>query len=316
MEMYMVQEVEGRFKRLTICLKKAKMFHWTLLQTFFEVISIVFKYASLFIEDKSFKKKYLQSMSFENDNTYEKLKYFNFAGAKLPDITSDRVEYATLRYVFQDSFLIPCLYNDDYEKKVVESLDKYMEEGPYGYKDGDFDVTVGEGDVVIDAGAWIGDFSAYAASKGSIVYAFEPVKKTFDILKKTVLLNDNKIYAVQKALGENECEIPIYINQNNSGANTVHRKDHFYSEIISVTTLDKFVAENDIKPTFIKADIEGAERDMLKGAKEALKLFAPKLAICTYHLEDDPEVLEKIILDINPKYKIVHLRHKLFACVI
>jgi hypothetical protein len=67
---------------------------------------------------------------------------------------------------------------------------------------------------------------------------------------------------------------------------------------------------------FIKADIEGAEREMLKGAAHVLKTFAPKLAICTYHLPDDPEVLEQIIKEANPNYKIVHLRHKLFATVV
>jgi carbamoylphosphate synthase large subunit len=47
-----------------------------------------------------------------------------------------------------------------------------------------------------------------------------------------------------------------------------------------------------------------------------LKTFAPKLAICTYHFPDDPEVLEKIIKDANPDYTVVHLRHKLVAAVV
>jgi hypothetical protein len=63
-------------------------------------------------------------------------------------------------------------------------------------------------------------------------------------------------------------------------------------------------------------DIKGAERDMLRGATNVLKTFAPKLAICTYHLPDDPEVLEQIIKEANPKYKVVHIRKKLFAAVI
>ncbi|GHS89510.1 hypothetical protein AGMMS49957_12890 [Synergistales bacterium] len=39
---------------------------------------------------------------------------------------------------------------------------------------------------------------------------------------------------------------------------------------------------------FIKTDIEGYERHMLKGAAKTLKRFAPKLALCTYRLPDDP----------------------------
>jgi hypothetical protein len=88
-------------------------------------------------------------------------------------------------------------------------------------------------------------------------------------------------------------------------------------EKVSITTIDKFVEENKLERVdFIKSDIEGAERDMLRGASNVLKTFAPKLAICTYHLPDDPDVLEKIIKDANPAYTVVHLRHKLFAAVI
>jgi hypothetical protein len=88
-------------------------------------------------------------------------------------------------------------------------------------------------------------------------------------------------------------------------------------EKISITTLDKFVEENKLERVdFIKADIEGAERDMLKGATNVLKTFAPKLAICTYHLPDDPEVLERIIRETNSAYTVVHLRHKLYAAVV
>jgi hypothetical protein len=64
---------------------------------------------------------------------------------------------------------------------------------------------------------------------------------------------------------------------------------------------------------FIKADIEGAERNLLRGATRILQEFKPKLAICTYHLKDDPEVLENIILTANPGYKVYHSSFKLFA---
>jgi hypothetical protein len=54
---------------------------------------------------------------------------------------------------------------------------------------------------------------------------------------------------------------------------------------------------------------------MLKGARRVLKEFAPKLALCTYHLPDDPNVMESLILEANPIYKVKHISKKLFASV-
>ena len=94
-----------------------------------------------------------------------------------------------------------------------------------------------------------------------------------------------------------------------------YERDHA-SPLVKVTTIDQFVSENQIrKVDFIKADIEGTERYMLKGATETLRRFAPKLAICTYHLKDDPLVLDSIIKEANPAYTVMHTRHQLFASV-
>ena len=85
---------------------------------------------------------------------------------------------------------------------------------------------------------------------------------------------------------------------------------------VPAITLDAFVERNNIEHVdFIKADIEGAERNMLRGATRILKEFAPKLSICTYHLPDDPQVLREIILNANPKYRIVEKIKKMYAYV-
>ncbi|MDR3128914.1 MAG: FkbM family methyltransferase [Tannerellaceae bacterium] len=245
-------------------------------------------------------------------------RYFDFNGIKLPDVPRfDDIH--SLMFVFEDTFFSYCLFNDRYDKPFVEMMDKHMHEGLYGYEDGAFDVTVKKGDVVIDAGAWIGDFSAYSAVKGATSYAFEPIKQTFQTLCKTAEFYAGSIHSVQKGLGEKTQELTITIGEGLNVGNSIIMKQehHVNAEKISITTLDQFVAENNLtKIDFIKADIEGAERDMLRGASHVLKTFAPKLAICTYHLPDDPYILKQIILDANPNYTVVHLRHKLFAAVI
>jgi len=244
--------------------------------------------------------------------------YFNFGGILLPDVGEE--ELYTLVFVLDEVFSIPLLHGDSYDKSIVDILDLIGNRGYYGYIDGSFDVTVKEGDVVIDAGAWIGDFSAYSAKKGAEVYAFEPTSATFALLEQTVELNKPcKIHPIKKGLSDETRDASIELCETNSGAHSMikHRNNIGKSEQISLTTIDTFVAENNIKKIdFIKADIEGAERDMLRGATNVLKTFAPKLAICTYHLPDDPMVLEDIILEANPKYKVIQMKKILFACVI
>jgi len=255
--------------------------------------------------EKKWKKKSLQL----------KKKYFNnglwnFNGIKLPELKPELIGY--LYPVYMDTLYVYCIHKDNYDCLLIDKLDMLLPEGTYGYKNEYIDVTIKENDVVIDAGAWIGDFSAYASKKGANIIAFEPSKENLEYLRLTKELNQN-IQIVEKGLGENSGVFSMIAN--NSSSNMISIDPDIENEI-QVTTIDEFVSENKInKIDFIKADIEGFERKMLIGAKETLKRFGPKLAICTYHLPDDPEVLAKIILDANPNYIIVQKSKKLYAMV-
>ena len=243
---------------------------------------------------------------------------FNFNGVKIPfDAVSKNINNDVLWTL--ETFLFFLLFEDNYDISIAGYLDKYlMGSAPYGWKDGGFDVTVHQGDTVIDAGAWIGDFSAYASAKGAAVYAFEPAHQSFMILQQTARLNE-RIIPVEKGLSDKTGALQLYTDGGTGMGNSlITREDALYSavETVQVAALDDFVKENNIQRVdFIKADIEGAERDMLKGAQYVLKTFAPRLALCTYHLPDDPEVMERLIKEANPNYRIIQREKKLYACV-
>jgi methyltransferase, fkbM family len=251
---------------------------------------------------------------------------FDFNGVLFPDVSGDFNLLSGLKYVFDDVYLIPIYFQNDYSQKNVALVDQFTAEGPYGLVSEQVDVKVEQGDVVFDVGAWIGDFSALAAAQGAAVYAFEPTPDTHKWLCRTASLSKGKIIPIQRALGDKCEEIELFLDNSGGGANKLHiqqkptNKEKSIEDsalpLVKVTTIDQFVSENQLrKVDFIKADIEGAERYMLNGATETLRRFAPKLAICTYHLKDDPQVLEGIIKEANPAYTIVHTRHKLFASV-
>lgn len=54
------------------------------------------------------------------------------------------------------------------------------------------------------------------------------------------------------------------------------------------------------------------DREALEGAARTLATWKPRLALCTYHLPDDPEVL-RLILEAAPGYQITQTRKKLYA---
>lgn len=187
-------------------------------------------------------------------------------------------------------------------------------EGPYEIEE----VALHEGDVVIDAGANLGVFSVLAAAKkAKKVYAFEPLELVCEILRQNISINGylDKIIIEPLGLSNQTSMVPLYSDNGIDTASLVFRRDSNIS-MISCTTLDDWVEEHDIQQIdFIKADIEGAERELLKGAQETLRRFKPRLAICTYHLPDDPQVLKELIKQAVPEYKIIQKRKKLFAWV-
>ncbi len=66
----------------------------------------------------------------------------------------------------------------------------------------------------------------------------------------------------------------------------------------------------DIKPTFIKMDIEGSEKEALNGLKNTIAEAAPKLSICIYHFQTDFWEIPLLIKKLNPRYSIKIRNHE------
>ena len=207
-------------------------------------------------------------------------------------------------FVEMGDFILPPLF-DDWE---------YTDEGPYEFGD----VKLSPGDVVFDLGANYGVFSVFAVSRGAEIYAFEPTPGLGKIIERQSELNNVAIHLVPYAVS-NVCEKTQFYVSDFAESNSLSGAS-FCGDTSAITvdqiTIDEFVKRNNIpRVDFIKADIEGAERLMLEGAQETLKKFAPKLALCTYHLPDDKEVMTELILKANPDYKIEYKWKKLYAHV-
>ena len=189
---------------------------------------------------------------------------------------------------------------------------RYVDEGPYEWGD----VRIEAGDVVFDCGANLGLFSILAAYRGAEVYAFEPISAARTELRRTLDMNPelkDLVHVVPAALSDSEGTAEFTVLDGTLVGSSMVLQQQGRKETARLTTVDAFCAAEGISPDFIKADIEGAERQMMAGAVETLASSAPKIAICTYHFKDDAEVLRGIIKKANPEYRISEKWKKLYA---
>lgn len=197
----------------------------------------------------------------------------------------------------------------------------YLVKNPVIIREGSYErngVELKSGDTVIDAGAYLGIFSIFASKKigpRGKVYVFEPISENYELLKKTIKLNKAKnIEVIPYALGKKEAMLSMGVKDGHFDMSSGFFKRGNEDRAVKQISLDEFVKQNNIpKIDFIKADVEGMERQVLFGAKETIKKFKPCLAVCTYHRPDDPKVLKDLIQNLEPQYKIIQTGMKLYA---
>jgi len=148
-----------------------------------------------------------------------------------------------------------------------------------------------EGDTFIDIGAHLGFYSLLAArlvgGRGE-VYSFEPTPKTFGFLKKNtspisnVIINQAAVLDKEKFIsfvdyGPRYSALNTYQERKSKDLNFLQKS----KRIINVKTivLDKYCQENNIQPTFIKVDAEGAEHLILQGMFYILNSLRPFISL-------------------------------------
>jgi len=73
---------------------------------------------------------------------------------------------------------------------------------------------------------------------------------------------------------------------------------------INIETLDAACDRLHCYPTYLKVDIEGYEQKMLEGAAETISSLRPKIAITTYHDENDVGSISKLLKRYCVDYRI------------
>lgn len=170
-----------------------------------------------------------------------------------------------------------------YEKEIYRQLSDSLEESS-----------------IINAGKLINEltvcnFLKWSGNKYKEIISFEPdaccYKKCGEKLK-----NVKNLSLVNKGAWSKEDKLRFEA----TGVSDSKISEYGNTEIVTCR-LDDVLQDKQV--TFLKMDIEGAEKEALIGAERIIRIHKPKLAISVYHKKEDIWEIPKLLLEMNPHYR-------------
>ncbi len=164
-----------------------------------------------------------------------------------------------------------------------------------------------KGDIVLDCGAHVGTFVDQALDQGAEkVVAIEPEPVNALCLRRNFAseIERGRVVVVEKGVWSSPGSIELHVSDQNSGMNSVIDATGSSVVRMPVTTIDLLVRELGLaRVDYIKMDIEGSEREALRGGTETLRRWHPRLMLEMYHRPDDLIVLPGILYSAFPGYR-------------
>ena len=157
---------------------------------------------------------------------------------------------------------------------------------------------VEQGEIILDIGTAEGLFPLTVIDKCSHVYMIEPSILFYKCLGKTFSDFSEKVTIFNTAVG-NEDGMISFDENSLEGMISFDKNENINK--ITIRKIDSLF-NNGEKITYLKADIEGFELEMLKGAEEVIKRNKPKIAITTYHIPNNPAEIISLIKSYVPEY--------------
>lgn len=236
----------------------------------------------------------------KNNITFKDLLYF-LTKPKINTIANQHIKNIQLNDEYEVSFNTfsdPLFWPKNF---TVNRLDQVIAE-TFDPNDWHFyqkeQTEIEKGEILLDIGTAEGLFPLTVVDKCSYIYMVEPSTTFHKCLNKTFAKYLDKVTLFNTAIG-NEDGVITFNEDSLDGMISEVKND---SQLMSINKVDTLF-KNGERITYLKADIEGFEAEMLKGAEQTIKRNKPKIAITTYHTQNDPKEIIDLITGFVPEYK-------------
>ncbi len=172
---------------------------------------------------------------------------------------------------------------------------------------------------MVDAGAYVGqimeEFVWHSHGIFKRIHAFEPNPKLHQALQSRAhrlqlewALPSDAITCVQAGLGQEDANLPFFESGtvNLAGGSFLFAQGK-QAATLSVRTLDGYLAGGPV--TYLKADVEGFEIPLLRGAAASIETYRPKIAMSIYHRLTDMVDIPLLLRSMVPGYRMAARHH-------
>lgn len=174
-------------------------------------------------------------------------------------------------------------------------------------------------EIFVDAGAFVGDsverFIWENLGTFRHLYAFEPGGRQYRAMSKRMerLLEEWAIDPARVSLeqaglaAENGEMVCTFTTDEPLRHGLAAEAEEDTAQSVPVYALDDYLDGRPV--SFIKADVEGWEVKLLKGAEQTIKRCKPKMALCAYHYPSDLYEIVEMVHTMVPEYRFQLRQH-------
>ncbi len=175
-------------------------------------------------------------------------------------------------------------------------------------------MNIGIEETYVDLGAYNGDTLIEFLNETSMqfkkLYAMEPDVKNYRKMKRRLYMIGSAIFEAYNVGAWDEDTTATFDLRAGRGSKALptdgSRLNSARFHEVKMMKVDTMLRGD--AASYIKMDVEGAEENALRGAKETITKYRPKLNIALYHRNGDMFGIPLLVNEMNRKYKL-YMRH-------